>query len=123
LRRQWKVTRDNALKTHINSFQRSETYRPNKGRNKQWSDTLEYLDSEDQSLLKMTKGVMRVPTPSSPLQVPGGPALLDSENAEALAHSLVAHFQPVNDPSDLPVVEMFNEAMRAYEYAPQVNRN
>jgi hypothetical protein len=61
---------------------------------------------------------MRVPTPSPPLLVPGGLALSDSEKAEALADSLEAPFQPVNDPSPPAVIEVVNEAMRAYEYAP-----
>jgi hypothetical protein len=112
--RQWQVTSDPALKAQVNCPQRSVTYRLNEWKNKQWSDTLESLDSEDQSLWKMTKRVMRVPTPSPPLQVPGGPVLPDSENAEALADSLEAQFQPVNDPSDTAVIEMVNEAMRAY---------
>jgi hypothetical protein len=47
-------------------------------------------------------------------QVPGGLALSDSERPEALAESLEAQFQPVNDLSN-PAV---NEAMRAYECAP-----
>jgi hypothetical protein len=50
--------------------------------------------------------------------VPGGLALSDSEKAEALADSLEAQFQRVNDPSDQAVIGMVNEAMRAYEYAP-----
>jgi hypothetical protein len=57
------------------------------------------------------------------LQVPGGLSLSDSEKAEALADSLEAQFQPAVGPSDPAVIEMANEAMRAYEYAPQVNRN
>jgi hypothetical protein len=67
LRRQWQVTRDPCLKAQVNRLQRSVTYRLNEWRNEQWSDTLESLDSEDQSLWKMTKRVMRVPTPSPPL--------------------------------------------------------
>jgi hypothetical protein len=93
------------------------TYRLNEWRNEQWSDTLESLDSENQSLWKMTKRVMRVPTPP-PFQVPGGQALSDSEKAEALADSFEAQFQPVNDPSDPAVIEMVNKTMRAYEYTP-----
>jgi hypothetical protein len=89
------------------------TYRLNEWRNEQWSDTLESLDTEDQSLWKVTKRVMRVPTSSPPLQVPGGLALSDSEKAEALADSLQAQFQPVNDPSDPAAIEMVNKAMRA----------
>jgi hypothetical protein len=50
----------------------------------------------------------------TPLLVPGGLALSDSEKAE----SLEAQFQPVNDPSSPAVIEVVNEAMRAYEYAP-----
>jgi hypothetical protein len=53
----------------------------------------------------------------APLQVPIGLALR-SEKAESLADSLEAQFQPVNDPSDPAVIEIVNEAMRAYEYAP-----
>jgi hypothetical protein len=115
LRRQWQVTRDPAPKAQVNRLQRSVTYRLNEWKNKQWSDTLESLDSEDQSLWKMTNRVMRVPTPSPPLQVPGGLALSDSKKAEVLANSLEAQFQPVNDPSDAAVIEMVNEAMCAYE--------
>jgi hypothetical protein len=122
LRRQWQVTRDRALKAQVNRLQRSVTYRLDEWRNEQWSDTLESLDSEDQLLWKMTKRVMRVPTPSPPLQVPGGLAFSDSEKAEALADSLEAQFQPVNDSSDPAAIEMVNKAMRAYEYVPSSER-
>jgi hypothetical protein len=87
------------------------------------SDTLESLDSEDQSLWKMTKRVMRVPTPSPPSKVPGGLALWGSDNAEALADSLEAQFYPANDPSGPAVIGMVNRAMRAYEYAPASEPN
>jgi hypothetical protein len=43
---------------------------------------------------------------------------LDSEKSEALADRLEAKFQPVNDPSDQEFIEIVNEAMPAYEYAP-----
>jgi hypothetical protein len=66
----------------------------------------------------MTNRVMRVPTPSPPLLVPGGLALTDFEKAEALADSLEARFQPVNYPSLPVVIEAGDKAMRAYEYAP-----
>jgi hypothetical protein len=118
LRKQWKLTRDPALKAQVNRLQRSVTYRLNEWRNEQLSDTLESLDSADQSLWKITNWVMRVPTPSPPLQVTGGLALSDSEKAEALADSPEAQFQLVNDPSDPAVIEMVSDAMRAYEYAP-----
>jgi hypothetical protein len=64
----------------------------------------------------MTNRVI-VPTPSSPLHVPGGLALSDFEKAEALADSHEL-FQQVGDPSDPAVTEIVNKAMRAYEYAP-----
>jgi hypothetical protein len=76
------------------------------------------MDSEDQSLWKTTEREMQFPAPSPTLQVPGGLALSESEKAEALADSLETQFQPVNDPSDLAVIEVVNEAMWAYEYAP-----
>jgi hypothetical protein len=87
-------------------------------RNDQWSDTLEALRPEDQSLWRMTKRVMRVITPTPPLVTPGGIALSDSEKAEALTDSLEAQFQPVADPSDPAVIETVDVALRAYSYEP-----
>jgi hypothetical protein len=87
------------------------------GKEEQWSDTLESLENEDQSLWKMTKRVVRVPTPSAPLQFPEGLSLSHSER-DALADSVEAHFQPVNCQSEPEVIEMVNEVMRAYKYAP-----
>jgi len=52
------------------------------------------------------------------LVTPGGLALSDSEKAEALANSLEAQFQPVNNPSVPAVIEVVNEAMWAYSFAP-----
>jgi hypothetical protein len=50
--------------------------------------------------------------------MPGGLALSDSKNEEALADSLKVRFQPVDDPSDPTDIEMVNKAMCANEYAP-----
>ena len=66
LRRQWQITMDPALKAEVNRLQSSVTRRLNEWRNDQWSTTLESLDPADQSLWRMTKRVMRVPTPSPP---------------------------------------------------------
>jgi hypothetical protein len=118
LRRQWQVTRDPALKTRVNRLQRWVTAQLDEWRNDRWSRTLEALDTEDQSLWKMTKRVMRVPTPSRPLVTPGGLALSDAEKAEALADSLEAQFQPVTDPSDPTVIERVESELRAYSYVP-----
>jgi hypothetical protein len=52
------------------------------------------------------------------LLVPGGLALSDFEKEEALAYSLEAQFQPVNDPLSLADIEVINEVMRAYEHSP-----
>ena len=71
LRGCWQVTRDPALKAEVNRLQRSVTRRLNECRNDQWKATLESLNPEDQSLCKMTKRVMRVPTPSPPWSTRG----------------------------------------------------
>jgi hypothetical protein len=110
LRKRWKVTRDPALRDEVNRLQR--------WRNDQWSATLESVDPEDQSLWRMPKRVMRVPTPSSPLVTPGGIALSDLEKAEALADSLETQFQPVTDPSAPAVIEMVDVALRSYLLTP-----
>jgi hypothetical protein len=64
-------TRDPGLKDEVKCLQRSVTRRHNEWRNDQWSATLESLDPEDQSLCRMTKRVMRVPTPSPPVHPRG----------------------------------------------------
>jgi hypothetical protein len=94
-RGQWQVRRNPALKAQVNRLHRSVTYLLNEWRNEHWSDTLESLDSEDQSLWKITNRVMRVPTPSPPLQVPGGLAPSNSEKAEGLVDSLKAGVQSI----------------------------
>jgi hypothetical protein len=70
---------------------------------------LESLDSADQSLWKLTKRVTRVPSPLPHLLLPVGLALSDSEKGEALAVSLEALFQSVNDPSSPAVFEAVDE--------------
>jgi hypothetical protein len=66
----------------------------------------------------MTKRVMRVSTPSSPLVTPGGISLSGSEKAEALSDSLETQFQPVTDPSAPAVIEMVDVALRSYLLTP-----
>jgi hypothetical protein len=106
------------LKAEVNRLQRSVTIQLNEWRNDWWSNLLESVDPEDQSLWKMTRRVMRFPTPLPSLITPGRLALSDSEKAEALADSLEAEFQPVNDPSVPAVIKVVNEAMRSYSFAP-----
>jgi len=79
---------------------------------------MESLDPEDQSLWRMTKRVMRVPTPSPPLVTPGGIALSDSEKAEAITDNLEAQFQPVTDPSVPAVIETVDVSLRSYFLSP-----
>jgi hypothetical protein len=111
------------VNVQVNRLQRSVTYRLNEWQNEQWCDTLESLDSEDQSPWKLTKCVIRVPTPSPAMRVPGGLALSDSEKAEVLPDSLEAQFQPVNDPSEPAVIEMVMRRCGCTSMTPQVNRN
>ena len=56
------------MRVEANRLESSVTRRLKEGRNDQWSATLESLDPEDHSLWRMTKRVMRVPTPSPPSQ-------------------------------------------------------
>jgi hypothetical protein len=78
LKRQWHVMRDPALKAQVNHLHMSVNYRLNEWRNEQWSNTLEFFDSGNQSLSKMTKWAMRVPAPSLLLIVAGRLVLPDS---------------------------------------------
>ena len=98
------------------------TRRLNEWRNDQWSATLESLNPEDQSLWKMTKRVMRVPTPSPALVTSGGIALSDSEKAKPLANSLEAQFQPVTVPSVPAVIEMVDVVLESYLQTPASER-
>ena len=84
----------------------------NEWRNDQWSATLDFLVLEDESLWRMTKRVMRFPTPSTPTS-PRGIALSESEKAEALADNLETQFQPVTDHSVPAVIEMVDVGLRS----------
>jgi hypothetical protein len=66
LRRRGQVNRDIGLRAEVNRLQRSLTRRLNEWRKEQWSTTLESLNPENQSLWRMTKQVMRIPSPSPP---------------------------------------------------------
>jgi hypothetical protein len=92
--------------------------RLNEWRNDQWSATLESLDPDDQLLWRMTKRVLRVPTPSPPQVTLGGIALSDSEKAETLADNLEAQFQPVTDHSVPAVIETVDVWLRSNFMAP-----
>jgi hypothetical protein len=113
LQRQWQITRDPTLRAEVNHLQRSVTNRLNEWRNNQWGP-------KDQSLWRMTKRVMRVPTPSPSLVICGGGgiALSDSEKAEALADSLGAQFQPVTVHLVPAVIEMVEMALESYFQTP-----
>jgi hypothetical protein len=113
LRRRWQVTRNPAVKAEVNRLQRSVTRRLNEWRKDQWSATLESLDPEDQSLWRMTKRVMRLPTPSLPWS-PREASLSDSEKAETLADSPETQFQPVTDPCVPAVIQMVYVALRSH---------
>ena len=118
LRRRWQITRELALKAEFHRLQWSVTRRVNELRNSQSSATLESLHPEDQSLWRMTKRVIRIPTPSPPLITPGGFAHLDSEKAESLADNLETQFQLVTDASFPPVIEMVDLRLRSYLMEP-----
>ena len=62
--RQWQVTRDPALKSEVNHLQKSATRRLIEWREDQWSATVESIDPGDQSLWRVNKRAMRVPTAS-----------------------------------------------------------
>jgi hypothetical protein len=91
-RRQWKITRNPALKAQIDRLQISFTRQLNEWRNSEWSNALESLFSEDQSLWKMIKRVMWFPTPSHTVQGPEGVVLSEAGKAEALVDSLKLYF-------------------------------
>ena len=67
-------------------------------KNEQWNATLETLDSEDQSLWRMTKRLM-IFSNASPPCYPRGIRSLKLREGEDLAEILETQFQLVTDPS------------------------
>ena len=72
LRRQWQFDRDPSIKNRVRCLQRWIAFELKKMRNAQWTDKIESLNPDDQSIWKMTKRVMRIPDPNPPFQFPGG---------------------------------------------------
>jgi hypothetical protein len=82
------------------------TARFNEWRNEQWSTTLESLNPEDHSLLRMTKRVMRIPTPSPPWS-PQGVSFYPMRRQKPL-QIVWRLFRPVTVPSATAVIETVN---------------
>lgn len=59
LKNQWQGTRNPALKAEVSRLRSSVNFRLNEWTNEHWSDMLESLNSEDQSLWKMKKRVIQ----------------------------------------------------------------
>jgi hypothetical protein len=118
LRRQWQICRDLALNTAINRFGMSLPLKLNEWRNDQWSSTVESLDPEDQSLVKMNARMMKIPTPSSPLVTPRVFAITDSGKSRSPCRQNGDSFSASIDTSEQAVIEVVNEAIRAYCFPP-----
>lgn len=119
LRREWQLHRDPQTKREMNRLQRSINFELRVWKNDLWTEKLETLDTQDSSLWKMTKQLMRVQDPTPPLRTAAGLALSDSDKAEALADSLEAQFQPVPiDPTRPPEVALIDETVLAYLFTP-----
>ena len=75
----WQIRSDPAAKNRINRLQSCIEIELKERRNAQRADTLECLNSKDQSLWKTTKRVMRLPDTNPPLLVAGVLAYSASE--------------------------------------------
>jgi len=117
LQRQWLVTRNPTLRGEVNRLKRSVTRRLNEWRNDQWSATLESLDPEDQSLWRITKRVIRVPSPS-PLGYRGEPLTWTLRKPNPFPKKSETHFQPVTDPSVAAFIELVDVTLRSYFHTP-----
>jgi len=68
---QWQINRDNVLKDEVKFLQRSVTRRLSDCSKGHCNATPAPLNPEDQSMFRVTLGVMRVPTPTPLLVTPG----------------------------------------------------
>jgi len=79
----------------------------NEWRNDQWNHALESLNLEDQSMWRMTRQVMRFPTPSPTLVTQVG---LFSQTPRK-PNSLEIQFQLVNNQLEPAIIEIADEVM------------
>lgn len=84
----WEVSRVRALKAQVNRFQRSVNL------------TAERVEERGPVVTKNDKENDVSSDSLSPLQMPVGLAVSDSEKVEAFVHSLETRFQLVNEPSE-----------------------
>jgi hypothetical protein len=110
------VPRDPTLRAEVNRLQRAVTRRLNEWRNDQWNATLVTLDPEDQSLWRMAKRVMRVPTLSPPSSPRKNRSLTLRNPKPSL--TLWRLFPPEADPSVPAVIDMVDVALRSYFQTP-----
>ena len=98
LRKQWQETRNPALKAEFNRLQRSVTLWLYELRNDEWSSKLENPDPEIQSLWRMRKCAMRIPTPSPSGHAKGPRSLRPREirsPCSQFGSSIPAGFRPL----------------------------
>jgi hypothetical protein len=105
------------LRAEVSRFLRSLTNRLNEWRNDQWGATLQSLNPDDQSLWKITKRLMRVPTPSPPGYSGGNRPLWFWEDGGTCWQS-GTRFQPVTVQSVPAVIEVVGLALESYLQTP-----
>lgn len=114
----WQIKRDSATMNQINHLQRIG-FELKKLKNTQWSDTLESLIRDCQSLWKMAKRVMRISDSNLSLQIPNGLACSDSKTAKALEDNVQFQLQPVPVPLlQMDNVQRVREATQSFTLAP-----
>lgn len=116
VRKLWQKHRLPSLKTKLNSMVTDIKNMIKNHLNAKWTQKLESLKTEDQSLWQLTKRLMRIPTKSPPLHGMYGLAYSNQEKANALADTLESTFTPHDDPSDIDKIRQAENQIRRFKH-------
>lgn len=100
LRKQWQKYRDANDKKELNIQTRVIKELIRQHNNDTWREKVEHLNSQDLSLWRMTKALLKIPDKCPSLHGTNGIVYSNIDKANALADTLETTFKPNNDPSD-----------------------
>jgi Reverse transcriptase (RNA-dependent DNA polymerase)/Endonuclease-reverse transcriptase len=109
VRKLWQRFKLPSLKTNLNSMVTGIKEMIKQHVNNRWEKRVSSLQLKDESIWRLTKQLLRIPSKSPPLHGVHGLAYSNKDKANALADTLERTFTPHNDPSNIDKIEEVEE--------------
>lgn len=111
IRKRWQAYRNPNTKTLLNNLTKEIKDKISMYRTMQWDHTVESLETQDLSLWRMTKALLKIPDKCPPLHGKHGMAYSNEDKANAMADTLEETFTPNDNPSNIDKIEEVERAV------------